>query len=131
MSQDKDLEQENKRSGRIEVSDASNKPDFNGSDTSDILPSAIPQQLLVSRLVIAVLLLIAVGLITVFFLLKQPGDLKSKLDKLQSENTRLNDKYEQVVLLEVNISKRLDNIKKEIKEAQDLQFELESLVKSK
>jgi uncharacterized protein HemX len=137
MSQDNKPEQEYKPSGRVEVS---KDPPPTISAKIDEIENGTPisQQSLISRLVIAILLLIIIGIMTVVFLLKQPGDWKEKYDSLKSAD-------EQIVTLETEIGKKYnainkiaDNINKETKiwkeldsQASELRSQLDRLVKSK
>jgi len=124
MSQSNDSEQENKPSGRLELPQGSEKSDANSKSITN-------QQSLIARLVFGVLLLVLVGVITVFFLLKQPGDLKSQLKSSQAEIINLKNKYQQITFLESEINRRWENIDKEMPEIRKLRSQLRGLVNAK
>jgi Tfp pilus assembly protein PilO len=130
MSQSKDSEPENKLSGRLDLPKSSEKSDSSASATNIVLPNP-SQQSLIARLVFGILLLVLVGVITVFFLLQQPGDLKSQVKAYQAEVVSLKDKYQQITFLESEINHRWENIDKEMLEIKRLRSQLKSLANTK
>jgi predicted PurR-regulated permease PerM len=130
MNQPKDSEQESKQSGRLDLPRSAEKSD-DSTSTMKTLPTVLSQQSLIARLVLGVLLLVIVGAITVFFLLKQPGDLRSQLKTSQAEVVNLKDKYQQITFLESEINRRWENIDKEMLEIKKIRSQLRSLVNTK